>query len=108
MGVLANTPSWGVLVWAPVERVREILTSFGDGIIFRTNNGWTAAFYMEPADSSDEAAAETLRTQGCVPVYHFDFSKYEFMTSLWDGDRWTLLEKEGAFVDPDTILGQVG
>jgi len=108
MGRLANTPSWGVLVKAPIERVREILASFGKDLIFRTNDGWTAAFYMEIEDTADDEAAERLRSEGYIPVYRFDFSKYEFLTWRWDGERWNLLETESSYVDPDTILGDVG
>jgi len=57
MGRLPNTPSWGVLVKAPLEEVREILSSFGEGLIFRENDGWTAAFYMAAADTSDSEPA---------------------------------------------------
>lgn len=102
MGRLANTPSWGVLVKAPVEQVREILASFGEGLLFRTNDGWTAAFYMEPANTSDDEVAKLLRCQGYIPVYHFDFSKYEFFTSRWDGERWSDDK------DPDYVLSDVG
>lgn len=116
MGRLPNTPSWGVLVWAPVERLREILSSFEHGMNYRTNGGWTAAFYMEPDDTSNDEAAELLRQQGYVPVFRFDFSKYVFSTSHWDGERWTLLYEgdpsvepsEHLFVDPVTILDGVG
>lgn len=108
MGRLPNTPSWGVLVKAPAEQVRAILASFGDGLLFRAHDGWTAAFYMEPADTSDDEAAERLRLQGYVPVYHFDFARHEFFTTCWDGERWKLLEKEFGYVDPDSILSDVG
>jgi hypothetical protein len=91
MGQLANTPSWGVLVNAPVERVHEILSSFGRDLILRENKGWTAAFYMTATDTSDDEAAERLRSLGLVPVYKFDFSKYQFSVTCWDGERWTLL-----------------
>jgi hypothetical protein len=108
MGQLANTPSWGVLVKAPVKQVREILASFGEDLIFRENNGWTAAFYMAPVDTSDDEAAERLRSHGFVPVYRFDFSKYQFFTLRWDGAEWSLLEKDLGFVDPDVVLSAVG
>ena len=102
MGRLANTPSWGVLVKAPVERVREVLASFGQSLLFRTNGGWTAAFYMEIEDTADDEAAERLRSLGFAPVYRFDFNKYEFLTWRWDGERWS--EDE----DPGIVLDQVG
>jgi hypothetical protein len=102
MGRLANTPSWGVLVKAPVDQVREILASFGENLMFRANDGWTAAFYMEIEDPADDEAAERLRSRGFVPVYRFDFNKYEFLTSRWDGERWS--EDE----DPDILLTKVG
>ena len=102
MGRLPNTPSWGVLVKAPVEQVRGILASFGKDLIFRTNDGWTAAFYMEIEDTADDKAAERLRSRGFVPVYRFDFSRYEFFTWRWDGARWN--EDD----DPDMVLSKVG
>jgi hypothetical protein len=102
MGRLANNPSWGVLVKAPARQVRELLASFGEDLIFRENNGWIAGFYMAPADTSDDEAAKLLGSHGLVPVYHFDFSKYEFMTSRWDGERWDLDK------DPDLVLSAVG
>jgi hypothetical protein len=102
MGQLPNTPAWGFLVKAPVEQVREILASFGEDFIFRTNHGWTAAFYMEPGDGGDSEAAERLRSLGFVPIYWFDFNKYEFLTLRWDGERWTDDK------DPGVVLGAVG
>jgi hypothetical protein len=102
MGRLANTPSWGVLVKAPVEQVREILASFGKDLAFRTNDGWTAAFFMEIEDTADAEAAERLRSRGFVPVYRFDFNRYEFWTRCWDGEHWS--EDE----DPDIVLNRVG
>lgn len=108
MGRLANTPSWGVLVQAPVEQVREILAPFREHLELRTNAGWTAAFYMDIVDTADDEAAERLRAHGYVPVYRFDFSRHQFSTSRWDGQRWDLLEQNGSFVDPDDILGEVG
>src|SRR4051812_1664672 len=102
MGRLANTPSWGVLVKAPVEQVREILASFGEDLLFRANDGWTAAFYMAPTNTGDDEAAERLRSSGFVPVYQFDFNKYEFLTFRWDGERWS--EDE----DPGIVLNRVG
>lgn len=113
MGQLANTPSWGVLVNAPVEQVHEILSSFGADLILRTNNGWTSAFYMAAADTSDDEAAERLRSLGLVPLYKFDFSKYQFSVSCWDGERWTLLgkprsEDDFAFVESGSVLHEVG
>jgi hypothetical protein len=108
MGRLANTPSWGVLVQAPIEPVREILASFADHLVLRTNAGWTAAFYMDIVDTADDEAAEGLRAHGYVPVYRFDFSKYQFLTWRWDGQRWDLLERNDNFVDPDRILSDVG
>ena len=108
MGRLANTPSWGVLVQAPIEQVREILASFAEHLVLRTNAGWTAAFYMDIVDTADDEAAERLRAHGYVPVYRFDFSKYQFLTWRWDGQRWELLERNENFVDPDRILGDVG
>jgi hypothetical protein len=102
MGRLANTPSWGVLVKASVEQVREILASFGDDLVVRTNDGWTAAFYMKLEDTADDEAAERLRSLGFVPVYRFDFNKYEFLTFRWDGERWSDDE------DPDLVLTKVG
>src|SRR3954462_684028 len=102
MGRLANTPSWGVLVKAPVEQVRKILASFGKDLAFRTNDGWTAAFFMEIEDTADDEASERLRSRGFVPVYRFDFNRYEFWTRRWDGERWS--EDE----DPDIVLNRVG
>jgi len=102
MGRLANTPSWGVLVKAPVEQVREILASFGKDLVFRTNDGWTAAFYMELEDTANDEAAKRLRSLGFTPVYHFDFNRYEFLTSRWDGGLWS--EDK----DPDIVLSKVG
>jgi hypothetical protein len=102
MGWLPNTPSWGVLVKAPVAQVREILASFGEDLVFRANDGWTAAFYMEMEDTADDEAAERLRARGFVPVYRFDFSKYEFLTWRWDGERWS--EDK----DPGIVLAKVG
>jgi hypothetical protein len=91
-----------VLVKAPIEQVREILASFGEDLLFRTNDGWTAGFYMKPADTADDGAAERLRSRGYVPVYHFDFSRYEFFTARWDGGSWSPDE------DPDYVLTEVG
>jgi hypothetical protein len=108
MGRLANTPSWGVLVQAPVEQVREILASFEEHLEIRTNAGWTAAFYMDIVDTANDEAAERLRDHGYIPIYRFDFSKYQFLTYRWDGQRWDLLERSGNFVDPDRILSDVG
>src|SRR5882724_11249837 len=108
MGQLANTPTWGFLVKAPVEQVRETLVSFGEEFIFRTNNGWTAAFYMEPGDGRDREAAERLRSLGLVPIYWFDFNKYEFLTLRWDGERWRDGECWSEDKDPDIVLTQVG
>lgn len=108
MGRLANTPSWGVLVQAPIEQVREILAPFKEHLELRTNAGWTAGFYMDIVDTADDEAAERLRTHGYVPVYRFDFSKYQFSTSRWDGQCWNPLAEDGSFVDPDDILGEVG
>jgi hypothetical protein len=102
MGQLANTPTWGLLVKAPLERVREILAPFGDDFVFRTNDGWTAAFNMEPGDDRDEDAAARLLAHGHVPIYRFDFSKHGFSTSCWDGERWN--EDR----DPGVVLGTVG
>jgi hypothetical protein len=102
MGQLANTPSWGLLVKTSVEQVRAILASFGEDFIVRTNNGWTAAFCMEPGDDRYDEAAERLRFLGLVPVYQFDFNKYEFLTFRWDGEHWSDDE------DPDIVLNRVG
>jgi hypothetical protein len=108
MGRLPNTPSWGVLVKAPLEEVREILSSFGECLTFRENDGWTAAFYMPATDTSDDEAAELLRARGFVPVYHFDYAKYDYLTSRWDGERWELLKSGSLFVTPFSILRDVG
>jgi len=102
MGQLANTPSWGLLVKGSVEQVRAILASFGEDFIVRTNNDWTAAFCMEPGDNRYDEAAERLCSLGFVPVYQFDFNKYEFLTFRWDGERWSDDE------DPDIVLTKVG
>jgi hypothetical protein len=102
MGRLANTPSWGILVKAGVEQMRDILTPFGEEFMFRTNNGWTVAFCMEPGDDRYDEAAERLRSLGFVPVYRFDFNKYEFLTFRWDGEHWS--EDK----DPDIVLTKVG
>ena len=106
--MLANTPTWGVLVKVPVEKVREFLAPLGDVFSVLTNDGWTAAFCMEAGnDRSDEVTAP-LRFQGHVPIYRFDFSKYEDLTSRWDGEQWTLLEKNFAYVTPSSVLREVG
>jgi len=109
MGLLPNTPSWGVLVKAPLNQARELLSELANGADFRTSGSWTAAFYMKPADTSDDRAAVLLYAHGYSPVYHFDFSKHQFSVSVWDVDRkGELLTDNGVFVDPDTILRGVG
>jgi hypothetical protein len=50
MEQLAKYPNWGLLVEAPVDKVREFLMPLGDVFIVRTNGGWTAAFCMEPGN----------------------------------------------------------
>jgi len=80
-------PTWGVLVKAPLTRVCELLADFTD-LELRTDGEWTAAYYMVPGDTSDDAAAEVLRLAGLVPVYRFDFSRYEYLTMRWDGEQW--------------------
>jgi hypothetical protein len=57
---------------------------------------------MEPGDDRYDEAAERLCSLGLVPVYRFDFNKYEFLTFRWDGERWS--EDE----DPDIVLTKVG
>lgn len=103
----ARYPAWGVLVKAPADQVRQILSPLSErydlrNFDYRTCDGWTAVFYMEPSDTSDDAAAERLQQSGFVPVYRFDFSKYEYLTSRWDGVDWSQDK------DPVYVLGDVG
>ncbi len=100
----AKYPTWGVLVEAPLERVRDILEPLRlhfdlRNFMVRTSGAWTAVFNMEPGDTSDNEAAELLRVQGLAPVFRFDFSKYEYLTSRWDGAEWHQDR------DPSYVLG---
>jgi hypothetical protein len=52
--------------------------------------------------TGDDEAAERLRSRGYIPVYRFDFNKYEFLTWRRDGDRWS--EDD----DPGVVLTNVG
>jgi hypothetical protein len=103
----AKYPSWGVLVKAPADKVWQILLPLREryelwNFDYRTSNGWTAVFNMEPSDTGDDEAAELLRQHGFVPVYRFDFSKYEYLTWHWDGEQWNQDK------DPLYVLGDVG
>jgi hypothetical protein len=105
---LSSEPVWGVLVEAPVEKVREFLTPLGDVFVVRTNHGWTAAFCMEPGNCSYQEVTAPLQFRGHAPIYHFDYSKYDITTSRWDGNEWNLLQDEnGLFVSPAKFLDEV-
>jgi len=95
-------PGWGALIKASLKDLREIFASFGEEFVFRTNDGWAAAFCMEPGNDLDNEAAERLCSHGYVPIYLFDFCKDEFLTSRWDGERWNLDRH------PSLVLGAVG
>lgn len=105
---LSNEPVWGILVGAPVEKVREFLMPLGDVFDVRTSNGWTAAFCMEPGNCSYEEVTRPLQFRGHAPIYHFDYGKYDITTARWDGKEWTLLEENGLFVSPGKFLDEVG
>jgi hypothetical protein len=108
MRQLANIPIWGVLVKAPVEKVREFLTPLGDVFSILTSDDWTAAFCMEPDNNDYDVVTAPLRFRGYVPIYQFDFSRHEDMTLRWDGERWSLLERNSAYVTPTSVLREVG
>jgi len=109
MTALSNEPVWGVLVEAPVEKVREFLMPFGDVFDVRTNRGWTAAFCMEPGNCNYGEVTAPLQLRGHAPIYRFDYSKYDITTFRWDGKEWTLLEDgNGLFVSPTKFLDEVG
>jgi hypothetical protein len=103
-----SIPVWGVLAKASENKVRDTLALLRKEIdlgqlVYHSAGEWTAVFYMEPSSSSYNEAAEMLRVSGFLPVYHFDFNKYEYFTSIWDGREW-LPEDE----DPGVVLGRVG
>lgn len=106
-GYRAKHPAWGVLVEAPSERVIELLEPLRlrfdlGSFVVHTVGGWTAVFNMEPGDTADDEAAELLRLDGILPVYRFDFSKYEYLTFRWDGEHWHRDR------DPAYVLGERG
>src|SRR5688572_14297142 len=100
-------PRGGVLVEAPVERVRQLMASLGERfdarpLLYRTSRSWTAVFNMEPGSTADDAAVVILSDNGFVPVYHFDFNRFEYFTWRWDGNAW--VEDD----DPENVLSRVG
>ncbi len=104
---MTKYPAWGVLVEAPSELVIELLEPLRlrfdlRSFVVRTADGWTAVFSMEPGDTADDEAAVLLRLHGRVPVYRFDFSKYEYLTFRWDGEAWHQDR------DPAYVLGERG
>jgi hypothetical protein len=103
-----SIPVWGILTKASENKVRDTLALLRKEIdlsqlVYHSAGEWTAAFYMEPSSSSYNEAAEMLCVSGFLPVYHFDFNKYEYFTSSWNGREW-LPEDE----DPGVVLGRVG
>jgi hypothetical protein len=107
MGYSAKGPAWGVLAKCSADEVRKVLAPLSQSydlgnFMYRTKDGWTAVFNMQAADTADEEAAVRLQQHGLIPVYRFDFSKYEWLTSRWDGTRW-LQDR-----DPADVLGGVG
>ena len=105
---LSSAPIWGVLVEAPVEKVREFLVPLGEVFDIRTNGRWTAAFCMEPGNCFHEQVTKPLQFRGYAPIYYFDYGKYDITTARWDGKEWTLLEDAGGFVTPDKFLNEIG
>jgi hypothetical protein len=100
-------PSWGVLAKARQDQIAYTLAVLKDEIDLReiayhSKGEWTAAFCSEPMDSGYDGAAELLRISGFVPVYQFDFNRYEYLTFRWDGLAWTQDD------DPGEVLGKVG
>ncbi len=100
-------PAWGVLARLPEHRMREILAPLREryepsNLIYRSAAEWTALFNMQPSDTTDDEAAERLRRDGVVPVYRFDFSRFEYFTWRWDGSSWVHDR------DPLRVLREVG
>ncbi len=104
---LGTYPAWGVLVKGMPEHVMFALRPLQPGFdlgnfVVRTHGEWTAAFSMEANDTSEDAGAQLLRSEGLVPVYFFDFSKYGYTTKKWDGTEWS------DDAEPSKILGPLG
>jgi hypothetical protein len=100
-------PAWGVLSRLTIDEVKEIFDDLpssikSENIEFRTNGGWTAAFYLELSDPGDDSAAELLCRRGIVPVYAFDFNRHEHLSFVWDGAEWC---QDG---EPRKILEGIG
>jgi hypothetical protein len=104
-----TVPSWGVLAKVGQDQMRYTLAVLKNDIdlshlAYHSKGEWTAAFYteLEISDSGYDGAAELLRISGFVPVYQFDFSRYEYLTFRWDGLVWAQDD------DPGEVLGEVG
>jgi len=84
-------PEWGLLVHAPMDRVRMILSARspqygGPPIAYRHANGWTA-FFCPIADGLDDVAASRLREHGFETIL-LDFHDEGYATWRWSGGAW--------------------
>ena len=100
-------PSWGVLAHESIEQIEAVIQSLEhlfdlSRFEFKTNAGWTAAFYMEPSPTSELDGAEALRGTG-VEVAQLDFDRDGFRVSRWNGHEW-----EWTGEDPITLCAEVG
>ncbi|HWU86712.1 MAG TPA: hypothetical protein VN253_05540 [Kofleriaceae bacterium] len=90
-------PSWGVLIHAQINQVRDRLGSlceedyFPDyfpDLIFRTSGDWTAIFYPKD-DAPNDDVADLFRTQGfdvAFLTFHDDAGDH---VHRWDGRWWS-------------------
>ncbi len=103
---MIESPSWGVLVEAPADRIAATVRTFRrfdiERFAFRTNGDWTAVFYMEPSPTGEPDVAEGLRAAG-IDAIHLDFDRERYRVHRRTGDTWAWTGE-----DPVALCGQVG